>query len=370
MKKRKIWIICFLFLASFLILWFCQKNPAFTEHVFSRGIYKWYAIITGHITGWIPFSLMELGILCMPVIFLGAIIILICQLMKQKKEWRKTLYNWISGFLMMIGIVFSWLIVTCTINYSRYTFGEISGLEIQPTSSQELYEVCIQLAEQANQLRRKIPFTDEAGVMILSNDSVRMLSLRAQAAYQKLNEIYPVFDYKAPPSKPVFFSRFMSYTDLVGVYCPFTMETNINIDVADYSIPSTICHEMAHYYGFMREDEANFISYLVCMQSESIEFQYSGVIMALIHAGNQLARVDMELYSALIQSYEKGVLLDLRDNSNYWNELKDNKIKEVSIQVNDAYLKLNHQEDGVKSYGRMVDLLLALYRQQKESVVK
>jgi hypothetical protein len=31
--------------------------------------------------------------------------------------------------------------------------------------------------------------------------------------------------------------------------------------------------------------------------------------------------------------------------------------------MNDSYLKANSQQDGVKSYGRMVDLLLAEYKQ-------
>ena len=35
---------------------------------------------------------------------------------------------------------------------------------------------------------------------------------------------------------------------------------------------------------------------------------------------------------------------------------------EISSAVNDAYLKANRQEEGVKSYGRMVDLLLAEQR--------
>jgi len=33
--------------------------------------------------------------------------------------------------------------------------------------------------------------------------------------------------------------------------------------------------------------------------------------------------------------------------------------------VNDTYLKANNQSDGVKSYGKVVDLLLAWYRTQK-----
>lgn len=41
-------------------------------------------------------------------------------------------------------------------------------------------------------------------------------------------------------------------------------------------------------------------------------------------------------------------------------------MKEISNSVNNTYLKANGQEDGVKSYGRMVDLLLAEYRSQTE----
>jgi hypothetical protein len=39
----------------------------------------------------------------------------------------------------------------------------------------------------------------------------------------------------------------------------------------------------------------------------------------------------------------------------------------VSNQLNDTYLKLNSQSDGVKSYGRMVDLMLAYNRSERES---
>ena len=41
----------------------------------------------------------------------------------------------------------------------------------------------------------------------------------------------------------------------------------------------------------------------------------------------------------------------------------DGKVAEVQDKVNDAYLKGNGQSDGVQSYGRVVDLMLAWRRQ-------
>ena len=57
------------------------------------------------------------------------------------------------------------------------------------------------------------------------------------------------------------------------------------------------------------------------------------------------------------------------DKDNPWKYIWigfDGKVAEVSNKVNDTYLKVNKQEDGVKSYGRMVDLLLAQHRERRQ----
>jgi hypothetical protein len=38
-------------------------------------------------------------------------------------------------------------------------------------------------------------------------------------------------------------------------------------------------------------------------------------------------------------------------------------VERTSNRINNTYLKANNQKDGVKSYGRMVDLLIAEHRQ-------
>ena len=54
---------------------------------------------------------------------------------------------------------------------------------------------------------------------------------------------------------------------------------------------------------------------------------------------------------------------DIRSNNAYWKRY-ETPVSEVSDRVNDAYLKANGQENGLRSYGRMVDLLLAYYRDE------
>ena len=53
--------------------------------------------------------------------------------------------------------------------------------------------------------------------------------------------------------------------------------------------------------------------------------------------------------------------MDFQYNNLYWRQF-EGAVAEVSTKINDSYLKANFQNDGVQSYGRMVDLLLADYR--------
>ena len=85
-------------------------------------------------------------------------------------------------------------------------------------------------------------------------------------------------------------------------------------------------------------------------------------MLALSYASNQLYQQDEALYQKVVDTYDTGMLADLREEYYYWKQFEDTVISTVSNAVNNNYLKANNQNDGVKSYGRMVDLLLAEYR--------
>jgi hypothetical protein len=90
------------------------------------------------------------------------------------------------------------------------------------------------------------------------------------------------------------------------------------------------------------------------------DFSYSGTMLALVYAMNSLYYEDYDAYLNLYDRYSPEVRNDLKYSSNYWKNY-ETKVAEISDRVNDSYLKANNQDDGVKSYGRMVDLLLAYY---------
>ena len=138
------------------------------------------------------------------------------------------------------------------------------------------------------------------------------------------------------------------------------MEANYNNEMIDYNIPFTACHELSHLRGFMQEEEANFIAYLVCMESEQVEFQYSGSLLGWIYCMNVLREADISSWQEVREELSEMAEADLQANSNFWAKY-EGKVAEVADMVNDNYLKANGQEEGVRSYNRMVDLLVAYY---------
>ena len=180
-------------------------------------------------------------------------------------------------------------------------------------------------------------------------------------AMEKLGEIYPSLSGFYPRPKPVGVSWILSVQQFSGIYSPFTAEANFNRQMTPYNIPHTICHELSHLKGFMREDEANFIGYLACIFADSLEYRYSGYLMGWIYATNALYEENPEAYFELAGRLPDRVNRALTANNRFWDQY-EGKIAEAATQANDTYLKMNNQEEGVKSYGRVVDLMLAYYR--------
>lgn len=361
LRLKRIYLLLLLPL-SFVLIYVAKQSNDFAEQFFALHIYKWLSQAISMITSIFPFSIAEVLILILPIIFLFLLIQFIIKYVKEKEKRTDRLWKGILNTLCTVSIAVFLFVVLAGINYYRYPFRYYSNLELRDSSVHELYVLTKSLAMEANQLR-EMTETDDNGVFQLSM-SMHELAEQAAEAMSALSKEYPVLagNYNAP--KPVLSSSLMSHTEITGIFIPYTMEANVNVDIPDYSIPSTMLHELAHLRGFMREDEANFIAYLAGMESDHPEINYSSTMLALIISGNALYAEDTDLYFEIRDRYSVDVLNDIRANSRYWQRYEDTVVSTVSNKINDTYLKVNDQSDGVKSYGRMVDLLLAKYREE------
>lgn len=330
-----------------------KKLPSIVEKYYSIGLNKPVRQLLSLITGIVPFSVAEflLGFLVI------VLIILIVQLVISIKKGGalSKLLN-LAVYLSSLYILFMLL---WGFNYNRLSFEKISGLKVEESSKEELYKLCESLIQRANVLREDLK-EDANGVMIIEGGYKEVFSKASQGFYN-LSERYPELSGNYGRPKNILLSKPMSYTGITGIYIPYTGEANVNVNIRDFMLPATATHEMAHQRGFAREDEANYIAYLACTANLDTGFQYSGVMLALINSMNALAEVDFEGYKELVGKYSPAIKRDLIDNMNFWKQY-EGKVEEVSNSINNTYLKSNGQKDGVQSYGRMVDLLLAEYR--------
>ena len=117
-------------------------------------------------------------------------------------------------------------------------------------------------------------------------------------------------------------------------------------------------HELAHRAGFMREDEANYIGYLACVESDDPLARYSGYTMAYDQAMAALRRADPEAWEQIRSQQSLAAAGDRAATSAMAAEYRG-ALQDLGNAVNDSYLKANGQSSGTASYGLMVDLLLA-----------
>ncbi|GLC28909.1 DUF3810 domain-containing protein [Clostridium omnivorum] len=354
--KLKFTIISFVLIAILMNLIF-KRIPEFVEKNYSLGFDKTIRQALSISTGYIPFSFGEFLVI---FLFLLLVILVLIVFIKIKNGGALNAILNLVTYLSALYIIF---MVFWGFNYNRLSFDKISNLKIEKSSKQDLYLLCEDLIKRANMLREQVNENSQ-GVMIIPGGYKDVLK-RTKIGYDIAEKKYKELGGKYGPPKPILLSRALNYTGITGIYIPFTGEANVNVAVTDLLLPATAAHEAAHQRGFAREDEANYIAYLTCTMHSDYDFKYSGTMLALIYSMNALYDKDNSAYKELVKTYSEGVKKDLQYDSEFWSKY-EGKVQDFSDKVNNSYLKSNGQEDGVQSYGRMVDLLLAEYKEKNK----
>ena len=353
--KRTLWWL--VGIAALIVYNLAFRFPYVVERFYSRGIYPVLTKIFSHITKYIPFSISEVLIY---LLVIGAVVYLVFFIRSffGKDKLRRILTKLIAlvtaACFAYAVFVFGW-----ALNYARLPLSSSSGLDVRPSEDAELIALCETLAEQANTMRPHVT-EDENGVYTLSRDLSEIC-----ADVQTLYDAHAAEIMNLGGSsrvKPVFTDHALSYVETMGIFSPFTYECHINAEMPDLYQASTVAHEYAHFKGFAREDEANFIAWYTCYLSEDIDFAYSGVMMALNNAMNNLSIIDPAAHSRIYRTLDEGLLRDWQEYAEYWIPFHT-KFAEQSGEAYDNYLKSNGIPDGSKSYGRMLDLILAMQRE-------
>lgn len=361
-KLTAVWEVIskFSFILLILFVYSLQRIfslfPIFVEFVYSMKLFRWISTPISFITSLIPVSLTEILVYSSIPIFL-TILVLLIRKFRRGGNRKKLIISNVIRIGWIAAITYTLFMLLLGFNYARMPLNESMSIGTTPRSRQDLEKVCYILLDKTNTTRMDCIESD--GVMILKYGVGNALK-NAYKGFDAVSNVYPILQGSARRAKGVISSHYWSYTGITGMYFPFFVEANVNVDVAKPFLPNTILHELAHTRGIVREDEAGFVAFITGINHPDNDFKYSSYLDAFIHASNSLYSVDKDAYTKLQSKVSDAVNRDLDANNKYWKQF-EGPVQEVSTSVNNSYLKSNMQEDGVRSYGRVVDLLLGYY---------
>lgn len=233
-------------------------------------------------------------------------------------------------------------------------------MRARAVSVQELAEVTDYFIDRLEETADAVP-RNENGCFSMDWETILASS---EAVYDQVVEQFPFLDFPARQPKAVHFSEIMSRMNFTGVYCPFTGEANVNVDSPACLLPSTVAHELAHQRGVASEQECNFLAILASTTCGDPVYAYSGWLLGYIHLNNALYRADRELWQEAWSHLPEAVKGDIAANNAYWASFQDQVTSQAAQQVYDSFLKSYGEEQGIQSYGTVVDLLVVWYGPQ------
>ena len=322
--------------------WLAGLSPQIVETVYSRGLYPLLAGGWSRLTGvagfalapWIAFLLAGVGVSLF--FFFPAV---------------RALALLGAG----LSVLLAWFVLGWGLNYQRLPWAASHGWTTQGGTVAELESLAGQLADRANDLRN--PTWTSSG----PDWHLKSWQTSVALAYQRRGADDPLLSGRWGPPKEFPWPEAMSWAGIAGIYIPFTAEPLVNAGPSDWQLPFTAAHEAAHLRGWAREDEANFLAFWVLRDDAHPRLAYSAWSSALLYvasalqASGPLGHEAWQRVSSQVSPLVKG---DWQTSFAYW-EAFQGPVRQAAEAVNDVYLKSQGQTDGVRSYGRMVDLLLS-----------
>ncbi len=309
------------------------------------------------LTDILPFSLAEcLLLLLLPIVVVTVIIALrLC-----KKDDPKPSRYFLSSLIGLILLLYFGFVFTLGTSYFTTTLDKELSLDKEKVSADALYQTTETIVHEMNALLDEIEF-DENGMSVMPY-SRRELNQKLNEAYKTVTARYPFISSLKSNTKGILLSEALTYTHLSGVYTYFTGEANVNINFPTSVVAYTTAHEMAHQRGIGREDEANFVAFLVCMASDDAYIRYSGYYEMFKYLINALYEADTELFNKAYSIADDRLVGEIVAFNDFYDKYQDNKASEITSDLNDAYQQMQGIEAGVKSYGLVVDLAVAYHQ--------
>ncbi len=339
-----------------LAMYLFKTFPDFFFPAYRNFSKSWIAFLAS-LTSSLRIAVWDIAALCL--------VLLILFLLMRTIIKRKSLLKWLTSMILLVSVlaflaVFGWMLN----HYAPELSNELQ-LDVREYSYEELYDTTEYYFNKASEYALLVK-RDENGHM-MKNDFYQMAQI-AGSSYVNLSDKYPVFRGTTVRVKKLsLIGEYLMYNGIIGMYMPISGEAGVPGSIPNAAMGFAMAHEAGHRLGLAGEEEANFAAYLACISSEDVRMNYSGFYSAFSYCFSALYKIDPKKALALYESHDdeggRALKLDRKDTNEAYKRY-ESPLKEVSDRINDGYLKTFSEEDGIRSYGKVVDYLIAWHLQK------
>jgi hypothetical protein len=319
-------------------------SPYAVERWFSTGLYPGIQNRLTPFANALPFAWLDL----LALAGAGAASVVLWRAAAASRNARRVapLLRAAATLTTTAAVVYLAFLILWGFNYRRVPM--TARLAVQPgaPASDAVLALGIEAATQLNALH-------DAAHMTGWRDPIDNEMLRASfATVQRMLSDGPA----ATPGrlKGTFFGPYFRWTSVDGMINPFGLEVLQNPDLLPFERPFIAAHEWGHLAGYADESEASFVGWLIAIRAD-VPSRYSGWLFLYWQISGEVGADARARLAGMLESGPRqdiNAIVDrLRRGQLPW-------LQAAGWRVYDQYLKANRVEEGVRSYGAVVTLIL------------
>ena len=355
MKKRLISPIFLIALPIYVIISLAleraKSDTSFADKI-NSGIAQNIRRFMATLTAPVDFSIFECIVISLFIIVPVIIIIAIGRF--KRREGRLRIVSFVLAVIMLL---LAGNTLCLGFGYRTTSLRENLSLEYVDITEDRLAESLIYVRDKLNLLSESIEYT-ENGISV--GYDLDTTSKKLCLSFDKLSAEYGFFDNFDSRVKPVKNGAAMTYLGISGIYTYYTGESNVNTAFPIAEMTFVAAHELSHQRGIMRENEANFMAYLVTTTSDDLYLNYAGYLSMYQYLASALYRTNKDRYYEIHRSLSAAPRGDIAEINRVILAYGDTFIADISSFINDIFLKSNGTA-GVITYGEVVKLTVAYY---------
>ena len=325
-----------------------RPAPA-VERVYASGLYPaLQAAITGA-SNHVPVAVFDVALVALVAALVGL-------RGRVRRVWRRdgtgaALAAGARGLALLAASGYLWFLLVWGLNYSRPPIDMRLRLPPGPPSEADVRALVDDAVAAAN----------------LAHGAARAPRAQPYHAEADLARLWPALDAamgRPRPTvpgrvKPTLLAPYFRMAGVDGLTAPLALETLLNPDLVDVERPFTLAHEWAHLAGHAPEADANYVAWRATMSpGADPATRYSGWLFLLSEAARHLpAAARREALAALADGPRQDLAAIARRQAR-----RVAIVERLGWRVYDSYLRSQGVEEGIRSYSRVVELIVRARR--------